>query len=467
MYKKIAMWKRISCVILAAMSIITAVPMEAKADEFWPEGPSVNVPCAIVIEVNSGTVLYEKNSDEINYPASITKVMTTMLALEQCELDETVVFSEDAVYKNEGDTSHIARDVNEKMTVEETLYGVMLESANECAYAIAEHVGEKLGGNYQTFIDLMNERAKELGCTNTHFNNSNGLPDTEHWTSTRDMALIAAEAYRNETFRIITGSKRYVIPPTNKHKDPTYLNNHHRMIHNYRTAAYLYDYATGGKTGFTVASGYTLVSYAEKDGLSLACVVMRTNEHDALTDTRSLFEFCFENFEIHNISENEVLVNEEVKNKGFMNPFGSFVELDKGASIVLPATAAFEDATCTIKEGDSEDGPVAMLEYTYAGRPIGSAKIVASKVSAKENYFNTNSDEVDTMNVIKIKPVYIVLVVCGVIFLVVLILISKMLYDNYYVILHNMEVRRERKNRFRPIEKKRKRRRRRSDRMFR
>jgi D-alanyl-D-alanine carboxypeptidase len=147
------------------------------------------------------------------------------------------------------------------MTMEECLYAVMLESANECAYAVAEHVGAKLGGNYQTFIDLMNEKAKELGCTNTHFNNANGLPDEDHWTSARDMALISAEAYKNENFRIIISTPRYVIPPTNKHKDKTYLNNHHEMIHNYKTDKYLYKYALGGKTGYTQAAGATLVSY--------------------------------------------------------------------------------------------------------------------------------------------------------------------------------------------------------------
>ena len=156
--------------------------------------------------------------------------MTTMLALEHSTMDEVVAFSDDAIRYNQGDTSHIARDYGEEMTMEQCLYAVMLESANECAYAVAEHVGQKLGGDYRTFIDLMNEKAQELGCTNTHFNNANGLPDKEHWTSAHDMALISAEAYKNEAFREIIGTRSYRIPPTNKHDEITPLNNHHEKV---------------------------------------------------------------------------------------------------------------------------------------------------------------------------------------------------------------------------------------------
>ena len=187
-------WKRAAAGLLAAVFAIQAAPMPVQAEEYWPEGPEITCPNAIVMEVNTGTVLYEKDSHKTRYPASITKIMTTLLAIENCELNETVTFSADAVYKNEGDTSNIARDLNEEMTMEECLYAVMLESANECAYAVAEHVGAQLGGDYSTFIELMNSRAEELGCKDTHFNNCNGLPDEDHWTSVYDVELISAEA---------------------------------------------------------------------------------------------------------------------------------------------------------------------------------------------------------------------------------------------------------------------------------
>ena len=182
---------------LSAYFISTPTPVKAEA--YWPSMPNIEAESAIVMEINTGTVLYEKNSRDTHYPASITKILTTLLAIENSSLDETVVFSYDAVFGgNEGDTSHIARDWKEELTMEQVLYAVMLESANECAYALAEHIGEKLGGDYRTFIDLMNKRAKELGCVNTHFNNCNGLPDENHYVCAYDMALISAEAYKHD-----------------------------------------------------------------------------------------------------------------------------------------------------------------------------------------------------------------------------------------------------------------------------
>lgn len=195
------------CLLLAAIFLLPMGGVTVQAEEYWPEGPQIAGDSAIVIEASTGTVLYEKNSHQQFYPASITKVMTALLATEKSGLDEDVTFSEDAVFKTEG--SGIARDVGEVMTMEECLYGMMLESANECAYAIAEHTGKE----YSRFITMMNKKAKSLGCKDTHFNNPHGLPDEEHWTCAYDMALICKEALSNDIFRRIVNTKRYTIPP--------------------------------------------------------------------------------------------------------------------------------------------------------------------------------------------------------------------------------------------------------------
>ena len=456
-------WKRGLCAVIAGIFLFS-VPMETKADVYWPEGPSISTPSAIVIEVNSGAVLYEKNADEVNYPASITKVLTTLLALEHCDLDEIVTFSDDAIKYNQGDTSHIARDYGEQMTMKECLYAVMLESANECAYAVAEHVGNKLGGDYQTFIDLMNERAKELGCTNTHFTNANGLPDKNHWTSAHDMALISAEAYKNETFRIIVSTRSYRVPPTNKHADITPLNNHHAMISNYKTDAYLYEYSTGGKTGYTTAAGCTLVSFAEKDDLALVCVVMRTTSHEQYVETTSLFEHCFQNFQAVAIGENGTTeANQSTKN-GIMMNHDAFVKLDENAHVVLPITADVSDVEMTVVKKDLPKGVIAKLNYSYGGHVAGCVDVVFSNAKVEENYFDGKEKPSD-VNVVEIKLSSILLIVAILAGIGLVIFAGKRLYDNFYVILHDMEVRKQRKERFRPIERKRKRRRK-SDRMF-
>ncbi len=367
-----------TAVLTAALLAIALVPAAVSAEEVsWPSGPEVAAESAIVIEATTGTVLYEKDADTQRYPASITKILTTLLALENSSLDEVVTFSEDAVYKNEGDSSHIARDIGEQMTMEQCLYAVMLESANECAYAVAEHVG---GGDYQTFIDMMNAKAAELGYTNTNFTNANGLPDEEHVTTCRDMALIAQEAIKNSTFRQIIGTTSYKIPPTNKHDEETPLNNHHRMISSYKGTQYLYEYCLGGKTGYTVATGNTLVTYAEKDGMLLICVVMKTTaQYD---DTISLFDYCFENYSMYNVSESETRY--EDSGSGSSTLFGeseAFAVLDSEAEIILPIGADFSDTEVEVSYENVSDSVLGTLVYTYAGKQVGTADVVTTGAS--------------------------------------------------------------------------------------
>lgn len=356
----------------------------------WPQGPEVGAASAIVMDVSTGTVLYEKDADTARYPASITKIMTTLLALENCSLDEIVTFSATAVYENEGGTSHIARDLGEEMTVEQCLYAIMLESANECSYAVAEHVG---GGDYQKFIDMMNERAAQLGCTNTHFNNCNGLPDENHVVSARDMALISREAMQNSMFRKIVGTVRYEIPPTNKHADVTNLNNHHMMISAYKGRQYLYDYCIGGKTGWTSDAGNTLVTFAEKDGMTLICVVMNCSTGVQYEDTRTLFDYCFENFKLYNVSQNETRYEKTSgQSNTLFTEWNAFAEVDSEAQIILPANASFLDTQTEVNYDDVSDTVLGTLVYSYAGRQVGTADVVTTGAKVAEYPFGEKTE---------------------------------------------------------------------------
>ncbi|MGN0485373.1 MAG: D-alanyl-D-alanine carboxypeptidase family protein [Lachnospiraceae bacterium] len=371
--------KRSICVFLAFFymisSVILASPMHVQAAEYWPEGPQIGSESGIVIEMNTGTVLYEKNSDAQHFPASITKIMTALLAVEHGKMDDVVTFSHDSVYNTEG--SGIARDVGEEMTLEQCLYGMMLESSNECAYAIAEHIG----GSLDKFVKMMNEEAKKLGCKNTHFNNPHGLPDDAHYTSAHDMALIAMEAYKNETFRIICGTKTYTIPPTNKHKnEETYLQNHHCMLYPRKTAEYLYDYCVGGKTGYTSVALYTLVTYAKKGDMDLVCVTMKTPDpYGHYKDTRSLFDFCFDNFQMVEVAEQaQKNTKEQTETTGILGNVESFAKIDPNARIILPKTANFSDAKSKIDYKTADDDTIATLCYTYAKHNLGKANIIVS-----------------------------------------------------------------------------------------
>ena len=453
-------WKKAACLILTIISAVCLGKVDVKAADYWPDAPETLSPGVILMEESTGTILYEKNSDEAHYPASITKIMTTLLALENGNLSDMVTFSDDAINNTEG--SGIARDYGEQMTLEQCLYGVMLESANECAYAVAEHVG----GTVENFVDMMNAKAKELGCTNTHFANPHGLQDENHYTTAHDMALIAQAAYQNETFRIIIGTKMYTIPPTNKHAEETVLRNHHDMLCTYHNAnrKYLYPYCVGGKTGYTATANSTLVTYAEKDGMTLICVVMNTQSPNQFIDTVNLFDYAFDNFQVLNVAENDTDYSAETAvDNGNLDNIAPFVELDKDAVIVLPKTAEFSDTSSSVEYNDSDPDIAGSITYTYAGRNVGKADIKTTGVVVEGYAFDnesTEEEEQEVVSTVQVRPIVVVLLIVAVILLGVLLFFLKRFYDNYYIIKHNRAVRRDRKDQKRRIRKKRRRRRR-------
>ena len=453
-------WKKAACLILTIIAAVCLGKVDVKAADYWPDAPETLSPGVILMEESTGTILYEKNSDEAHYPASITKIMTTLLALENGNLSDMVTFSDDAINNTEG--SGIARDYGEQMTLEQCLYGVMLESANECAYAVAEHVG----GTVENFVDMMNAKAKELGCTNTHFANPHGLQDENHYTTAHDMALIAQAAYQNETFRIIIGTKMYTIPPTNKHAEETVLRNHHDMLCTYHNAnrKYLYPYCVGGKTGYTATANSTLVTYAEKDGMTLICVVMDTQSPNQFIDTVNLFDYAFDNFQVLNVAYNATNYSAETTvDNGNLNNIEPFVELDKDAIIVLPKTAEFSDTSSSVEYNDSDPEIAGSITYTYAGRNVGKADIKTTGVVVEGYAFDnesTEEEEQEAVSTVQVKPIVVVLLIVAVILLGVLLFFLKRFYDNYYIIKHNRAVRRDRKDQKRRIRKKRRRRRR-------
>lgn len=362
----------------------------------WPKGPKVESKSAVLMDVDSGTVLYSKKPNAKHYPASITKIMTAMVALEHSSLDETVTYSKDAVAQSYGGTSSISRDIGEKMTMEESLYGMMLESANECAWAIAEHVG----GTEENFIKMMNDKAESLGCTHTHFDNPNGLPDKEHWTTALDMAKISRAAYQNPVFAKITGTRTYVIPPTNKHKDSTYLNNHHCMLNYYHTSRYLYDYCVGGKTGYTVAAKSTLVTYAKKDGRTLVCVVMCAQTPNHWLDTRKLLDWGFENFKSVKVSDlSNLSVDSSKLGTTNYGADSSLISVDDSSTIMIPKNASESDVTTSLKKSSSSDGSViGLMEFKYGNKKVGTCQLKANTSEESSYPFHNLSANLDDKN---------------------------------------------------------------------
>ncbi|MFG6326054.1 MAG: D-alanyl-D-alanine carboxypeptidase [Lachnospiraceae bacterium] len=252
--------------------------------------PEIVAEGAIVVDVNTGYTLYEKNIYTKYYPASITKIMTATLSLENLKYEDIVTFSHDAVFSIEPGSSAGYLNEGEQITVEQCLYGLMLISGNDIANGLAETVA----GTMDSFARMMTEKAKALGCINTNFTNAHGLHDENHYTCPYDMAVIARNAYMNlEQFRTLISTVRAEIPPTAMCNETRYWLNSNRMIQ--QGTAYYDGDCLGGKTGFTDQAGGTLVTFHNINNRTVMIVIMKdTNSVGAYTDTKLICDYLHE-----------------------------------------------------------------------------------------------------------------------------------------------------------------------------
>lgn len=277
----------------------------AHAADYDPNRPEIletdhlNCEAAILMEIDSGEVIFEKNADALMYPASTTKILTTYLALTMADVQDTVMISQNAVIIPE-DSSKLGVTPGQQMNLLDLLYGTMLTSGNDGANAIAEAVS----GSIPDFVDLMNAAADAFGCTNTHFANAHGYHDENHFTTARDMAIIARQAMKNETMRQIANTKSYVLPKDNVSR-ARQVNTTNKMIRlDENKPDCYYEYGTGVKTGHHSAAGWCLVSTATKDGVTLLSVVFNaSSETRSYTDSKKLFNYGFTQYISTSIEE--------------------------------------------------------------------------------------------------------------------------------------------------------------------
>lgn len=351
------------------IAVNQAIPIESNAIANWPTGPVVSAESAILMELDTGVILYEKNIHTKEYPASTTKILTTLIAAEQCSLDETVTFSHDAVFGIPAGSNHVAMNEGDTLTMEQCLQAILIRSANEVSYAVAEHIG----GTWDGFAEIMNAKARELGCVDSHFVNPNGLPDEDHYTSAYDLARIGRSFFSNEFLCQIT-----LMPLLHLTKSNGELVDANQM-ELLPGKKYAYEYIVGCKTGYTDAARSCLVSCAEKDGMKLICVVLKDEAPCQYEDTLALFNYGFSNFEKINISQAETKYN--IENTGFYSDndiLGNskpILSLNRNDCVILPQTINFEDLDSQISYSTENAGQVAVINYSYHGTPLGSASV--------------------------------------------------------------------------------------------
>lgn len=368
-------------------------PVESNNVENWPQGPLIGAKAAVLMDANTGAILYAKNMDEMLYPASITKLMTCLVAIENCSLDEIITVQQSAIDANDSDGSHMSLVAGEQLTLEELLHGILISSANEACNAVAEHIA----GSMDAFVDMMNERAKELGCTNTHFVTTNGLHRDGHYTTAHDMALIGQAFFEHEILCKLSCISEYHIE-SNAYHEEHWLHSKNSL---YEGKSYYYESLVGSKTGFTSHSRQTLVSCAEQNGMKLICVILMEESPYQFEDTVNLFDYGFSNFAPTRISNYNNPY--EINHSDFFNTdndiFGStspLIAVNRDAKIILPAGVDFSEAEYSLSYEDYSQDILAHIDYTYHGMYLGSASITLTGNATPEftfdDHFETEGD---------------------------------------------------------------------------
>ena len=344
----------LSCVLICQLFLMTVY---AKPD--WPSDTGIQAESGIVIDADTGTVIFGQNIHAAYPPASITKILTALIVLENSDLTDMVTFSKDAVNNVEYDSGNKLNVTDgDRLSVEDCLYSLILHSCNQAANALAEHVG----GSREAFVKMMNDKLVELGCTESHFENPSGLNgDTQHVTA-YDMALIARAAYNNKKLVEISSAVSHKIPPTANNPEGLTIYNEHRLV----------------------KAGNTLVTYAQKDGRRLISVILKGSPRQYFIDGKNLLEFGFTNF------ENLPLAGNETEYTSGSTPVSigskiyqpSDLELEQNAAVTVPKGAEFSEVDkelVTDLPAGSPKGAVALIRYTYNDRAVGQAYLLAKE----------------------------------------------------------------------------------------
>lgn len=401
--------KRKGILALACVISIFSMSVCAFAKPDWPLDTGCQSEAGIVMDLDSGAVLFAQNIHVQEYPASITKLLTALVVVKNTSMDEQVTFSHDAVYNVEsGSGNKLQLEEGDVLSVKDCLYVMLLQSSNQAANALAEHVG----GSREAFADMMNEKAASLGCRESHFVNPSGLNDPEQLTSAYDMAQIGAAVFGNPTLLEICSTTSATLPPTiNNPNGRTYSMEHKLVVTGDSSDENYYPSAVAGKTGYTSLAGQTLVTYAEQDGRRQVAVTLKSTQRTHYSDTKTILDFGFARFKNVSVAENETdyVTGEEPVTIGDETYSPSDLYLDEKAVVTLPNDAQFSDADKYLQTeipASHPEGAVGRIIYTYNDRQIGvawvySTKAASAPVSAEDGTDNETAGSENTTDAAK------------------------------------------------------------------
>ena len=428
------------------------IPADSNSLPSWPEGPWINAESAILMDMDTGAVLYAKNAYKEQYPASITKLMTVLTALEYAQDGDKVEFSKESVEFLEPGDACIGMRPGEIIDMKDAFYAILMASANEVSYAVGESIGKQyLGGGFDEFIARMNEKSREIGCLNSHWVNANGLHDELHYTTAYDMAVIASAIYREPVFNEIMEAFEYTIPPTNDEEESRTFQQNHKMT--WENGMYYYENCKGGKTGYTDQAQTTLVTLADDGNMKLAAVLLYDRGGHAYDETRELFDYGYDNFSKVNVAELEK--NEDIK---------FFV--DENPTLTLPEGVTYDSLKKEITVPDKNINE-ARIKYTYDDNPMGTFTVKLTteafkKITGEEapevKAAEKKAQEEKAAKIAKIKRNILITVgvILGIILLILIIFLIRLYQYKKRKRLRALRARRRRQQRLAQERRKRK-----------
>lgn len=373
-------WKKLIVLFLLIMLMIFSTSFVFATSE----EPSIISEAAILMDNNTGKILYSKNENKKMYPASTTKIVTAILTLENCNLDEVVTVSYDAAMSIPEGYSSAYLQIGEQLTVEQLLQLLLIHSANDAANVLAEYVG----GSVESFVSMMNTKVNELGLSNTHFTNTYGMHNDNHYTTAQDLAIIMKYCMKNEDFRKLAGSASCAIPATNKFGTRSYTSTNELIIPN---SSNYYPYLTAGKTGYTSQAGDCLVSCSYKDDLELICVVLGGKTVDGIStrfsETKTLYEYGYNNYSIKTLLNADDIVTQIEVSNGTKDTKNLDLLASNSINVLLENTISEDELTFEINLKEDIKAPIEQ------GDNLGSVSYVIDGIQYETNLIASHSVE--------------------------------------------------------------------------
>ena len=359
------------------------------------DSPYIHAESAILIDAKNKTILYEKNAHEKCYPASITKLMTALLTIENILPTDVITLSQEAVYSIEPGSSHIGLDIGEQITVDQALHALLLMSANEVANGLAEQVSSSI----DDFAVKMTQRAKELGAENTNFVNPHGLHDENHYSTAYDMAIITSHLYNYPYFLEIMSHTTYQIPPTNKTQEIRYLSQQHGLMNQLRNSKLYRPDVIGGKTGYTDIARHTLVTVARRGDIDLIAVVLKSEKDTLYQDTNALLDYGFNSYKTVNLNGPDSVIKQlpmySVKSGKLYQYASCLVAPEKDLSVLISKNIkereikTIIDLPEYIELGASKGDVVGTIEYLYNTKVIAKNNLIIKDIDYLPSPYTT------------------------------------------------------------------------------